>query len=92
MQAGDLLGVERRRWHRRNPAISPSIPVVPFRVGAAHSSPLVALPARAHLFEDPARVMGVRDYQPGDSPRRIHWTATASTGRIGEAVPTGHRP
>jgi uncharacterized protein (DUF58 family) len=26
--------------------------------------------------------MGVRDYQPGDSPRRIHWTATASAGRV----------
>jgi uncharacterized protein (DUF58 family) len=26
--------------------------------------------------------MGVRDYQWGDSPRRIHWTATASTGRL----------
>jgi uncharacterized protein (DUF58 family) len=26
--------------------------------------------------------MGTRDYLPGDSPRRIHWTATASTGRL----------
>jgi uncharacterized protein (DUF58 family) len=26
--------------------------------------------------------MGVRDYQRGDSPRRIHWTATASAGRL----------
>jgi uncharacterized protein (DUF58 family) len=34
------------------------------------------------LFEDPARVMGVRDYQAGDSPRRIHWTATASAGQL----------
>jgi uncharacterized protein (DUF58 family) len=27
-------------------------------------------------------VRGVRDYQRGDSPRRIHWTATASVGRL----------
>jgi uncharacterized protein (DUF58 family) len=40
------------------------------------------LPAQAPLFEDPARVTGVRDYQRGDSPRRIHWTATASAGRL----------
>jgi uncharacterized protein (DUF58 family) len=42
----------------------------------------VALPARSPLFEDPTRVRGVRDYQRGDSPRRIHWTATANTGRL----------
>lgn len=45
-------------------------------------SPLAALPARTPLFEDPARVVGVRDYVPGDSQRRIHWTATASAGRL----------
>jgi uncharacterized protein (DUF58 family) len=34
---------------------------------------------RAHqrIFEDPSRTMGVRDYQPGDSMRHIHWKATA---------------
>lgn len=32
------------------------------------------------LFEDPLRVMGVRGYQVGDDPRRIHWKATARTG------------
>jgi uncharacterized protein (DUF58 family) len=29
------------------------------------------------LFEDPLRTIGVRDYRPGDSPRRLHWKATA---------------
>jgi len=57
--------------------------VVPLQqLGLPTRSPLAALPARLHLFEDPARVMGVRDYQRGDSPRRIHWTATASAGRL----------
>ncbi len=34
---------------------------------------------RAHqrMFEDPSRTMGVRDYQPGDSFRHVHWKATA---------------
>jgi uncharacterized protein (DUF58 family) len=40
------------------------------------------LATRVPLFEDPTRVIGVRDYQRGDSPRRIHWTATASAGRL----------
>jgi uncharacterized protein (DUF58 family) len=57
--------------------------VVPLQqLGLPTRSPQVALPARWHLFEDPTRMMGVRDYQRGDSLRRIHWTATASTGRL----------
>jgi uncharacterized protein (DUF58 family) len=34
------------------------------------------------LFEDPNRVIGVRDYQPQDSFRTIHWKATARTGDL----------
>ncbi len=57
--------------------------VVPLeKLGLPTRSPLAAIPARTPLFEDPARVTGVRDYVPGDSLRRIHWTATASAGRL----------
>jgi uncharacterized protein (DUF58 family) len=57
--------------------------VVPLeRLGLPTRSTLVTLPSRLPLFEDPTRIMGVRDYQAGDSPRRIHWTATARTGRL----------
>jgi uncharacterized protein (DUF58 family) len=35
-----------------------------------------------HLLEDPLRVAGVRDYQLGDDPRRIHWKATAHAGTL----------
>lgn len=34
------------------------------------------------LFEDPLRIIGVRDYQLGDDPRRIHWKATARSGEL----------
>ncbi len=34
------------------------------------------------LFEDPNRIMGVRDYVPQDSFRHIHWKATAHAGRL----------
>jgi len=84
MQTGDLLGIQRHGVAQAEPNFLTVYPrVVPLnKLGLPTRSPLVALPTGAHLFEDPARVMGVRDYQPGDSPRRIHWTATASTGRL----------
>lgn len=34
------------------------------------------------LQEDPLIISGVREYVPGDSPRRIHWRATARTGEL----------
>ncbi len=34
------------------------------------------------LLEDPLRVAGIRDYVPGDDPRRIHWKATAHAGEL----------
>ena len=84
MQTGDLLGIVRQRRIEvaaKHVIIYPR--VVPLQqLGLPTRSPLVALPARTPLFEDPARVMGVRDYERGDSPRRIHWTATASAGRL----------
>ncbi|HEY8743651.1 MAG TPA: DUF58 domain-containing protein, partial [Chloroflexota bacterium] len=45
-------------------------------------SPLGALRSRNPLSEDPSRVIGVRDYQRGDSIRRIHWPATARHGQL----------
>lgn len=85
LQTGDMLGI-RGRQDQTQIAADPIIiypQVVPLqKLGLPTRSPLAALPTSAHLFEDPARVMGVRDYRRGDSPRRIHWTATASAGRL----------
>jgi uncharacterized protein (DUF58 family) len=84
LRTGDLLGVANRDLVFGAPATLIVYPrVVPLaRLGLPTHSPLAALPARSPLFEDPSRVLGVRDYQPGDSPRRIHWTATARAGRV----------
>jgi uncharacterized protein (DUF58 family) len=84
MRTGDLMGIVRPSQAQAAPeyiAVYPRV-VSLQQLGLPTRSPLVALPARSPLFEDPARVMGVRDYQRGDSPRRIHWTATASAGRL----------
>ena len=84
IRTGDLLGILSHRQIEVKPEHIVVYPkVVPLQqLDLPTRSPLVALPAPVPLFEDPARVMGVRDYQRGDSPRRIHWTATASVGRL----------
>ena len=39
--------------------------------------PIGETTAERRIFEDPVRVIGVRDYSPHDSRRRIHWRASA---------------
>jgi uncharacterized protein (DUF58 family) len=33
--------------------------------------------SQLQLFEDPLRTVGIREWQPGESIRRVHWKATA---------------
>ena len=54
---------------------------VPVRPAEPARAPLGVTRSRASLFSDPSRFAGVRAYQPGDPPRRIHWRATARIGR-----------
>lgn len=83
-QTGDLLGIAREGLTLGEPGRLVVYPkVLPLgRLGLPTRSPLAVLPARSPLFEDPSRVIGVRDYRRGDSPRRMHWPATARTGRL----------
>lgn len=62
---------------------------VPLRAPDLAAAPLGTASARASLFTDPARFAGVRRYEPGDPPRRIHWRATA---RLGEPVSRRYDP
>lgn len=83
-RTGDLLGFAPQQAKKHQPEYVIVYPrVVSLQsLGLPTRSPLAQLPAPAPLFEDPTRVIGVREYQTGDSPRRIHWTASASAGRL----------
>lgn len=76
---GDLLGsiaYEHRFGDDDFVIVYPKI--VPLhKVGFPSQSPFGILPSRERLFEDPTRILGVREYQPGDSLRRMDWKTSA---------------
>lgn len=83
-RTGDLLGINPQLTGQQKPEYVIVYPrVLPLdRLGLPTRSPLASLPAPAPLFEDPTRIVGMREYRIGDSPRRIHWSASASAGQL----------
>lgn len=54
--------------------------IVPItRLGLPSRLPFGTLASHQRLYEDPARPMGVRAYQSGDTLRRINWKVSAHT-------------
>ena len=83
VQTGDLLGLGRQQSGQLAAdylIVYPKILSMP-ELGLPTHSPQVTLATPIPIFEDPSRIMGVRDYHWGDNPRHIHWTATAATGQ-----------
>lgn len=80
---GDLLGLDNRDliYKPQTLIVYPRI-VALHQLGLPTRSPLAILKTTKPLFEDPSRVISVRDYQRGDSPRKIHWTASASARKL----------
>ncbi|MBO0779864.1 MAG: DUF58 domain-containing protein [Ktedonobacteraceae bacterium] len=77
--SGDLFGFVRREASLGNAQyllVYPLVvPLSSFSIPSRH--PFGELRAPRRLLEDPARVVGVRDYAYGDSMRRVHWKASA---------------
>jgi uncharacterized protein (DUF58 family) len=81
---GDLLGsatYEMRYADDDYVIVYPKI-VALRDLGFPSQSPFGTLPSRERLFEDPARIRGVRDYQAGDSLRRMDWKTSARVGTL----------
>ncbi len=69
------------RWLIVYPRVEP-LP----RLGLPAKNPLGEMKAPVPLFEDPVRTVGVRDYQPQDDFRRVHWKASARRQRLQSKV------
>jgi uncharacterized protein (DUF58 family) len=83
LESGDVFGLFKRcRVDRRRDFVTalPRYTVIEeFQVGQRRN--LGDFAAQRSIFEDPTRLRGVRDYQRGDALKRIHWRASARTGR-----------
>lgn len=84
ISAGDLLGMAPER---QNEGASDHLTVYPkviplSKIELPSHSPIGTMRHQQPIYEDPTRSVGKRDYQPGDSLRRIDWKSTAASGRL----------
>jgi uncharacterized protein (DUF58 family) len=84
LRAFDLLGMSLAE---RVDVLKDSLIVYPRvftldALGLPTRDPFGAFAALRRLVEDPARIMGARDYRQGDSFRQIHWKATAHASSL----------
>ena len=88
METGDLFGLHRRYRVASKPSYLMVYPrVVPLEgYELASRRPIGEVRMTHRLFEDPTRIAGVRAYQEGDPLRRVHWAATARTGKLQSKV------
>lgn len=84
VSSGDIFGLYHRQatFPRRDYiTVYPKLyPLEELGLPSAH--PLGESRAARRLFQDPTRTIGVRDHQPQDPLRHIHWKATARQGRL----------
>ena len=84
LSTGDLFGLVVRDIEREDTESIVVFPrVVPLAdLGLPANRPIGDRRSRSWLFEDPSRIVGVRELRPGDSVRRIHWAASARTQQL----------
>jgi len=91
LETGDLFGLHRRFRVVAPPKFVLVYPRIVSLLGYDVSSrrPIGDVVMTHRLYEDPTRIAGVREYQPGDPLNRIHWKASARTGVLHSKV---HEP
>lgn len=84
ISGGDILGLNRPLHFEKQSAYVTVYPkVIPLTsVRLPSRSTQGTLRHSQQIFEDPSRLLGKRDYTPGDSLRRVDWKSSASSGRL----------
>ncbi len=84
LTAGDLFGFVAEQTATVAPDYLTVYPrLTPLtQLGLPSRLPFGTLASHQRLFDDPARPMGVREYQTGDSPRQINWKVSAHTRHL----------
>jgi uncharacterized protein (DUF58 family) len=84
LKSGDLFGLfSQEGWQKEHDWLIVYPKVVPLaELGLLSKEPFGETKARQRIFEDPMRTIGVRDHQPEDSFKHIHWKATARQQRL----------
>jgi uncharacterized protein (DUF58 family) len=84
IQSGDLFGFFSRDMHIEELDYLIVYPrLVPLeKLGIPSQQLFGDIRLRRHLFQDPVLTAGVREYQSGDSLKRIHWKSTARLGKL----------
>ena len=84
LTTGDLFGFAESRGSFDEPRpliVYPRVVPLPY-VDLSSRSSLGTITSRQHIFTDPARVIGVRDYRSGDPLRAVDWKSTARVGSL----------
>ncbi len=84
LTSGDLFGLfSQEGWQKEDDWLIVYPKVVPIaELGLLSKEPFGETKARQRIFEDPMRTIGVRDHQPEDSFKHVHWKATARQQRL----------
>ena len=83
-QSGDvftLFTIERTHNYLSKIVVYPTIEEIE-ELGLPAKEPFGELKVLTSLFTDPIKTRGIRDYQPQDRFRDVHWKATARRGEL----------
>lgn len=88
LETGDLMGISRRYRVGAEPQYLLVMPrVIPLAgYDVASRRPIGEIRISDMLMDDPTRLRGIRQWQPGDPLRQVHWAATARTGTLHSKV------
>jgi uncharacterized protein (DUF58 family) len=84
VSTGDLLGlVETNTMFYRHDDLIVYPKIVPLeKMGIPSAHLFGEVRTKKRIYEDPVITLGVREYQSGDSLKRIHWKSSARTGQL----------